>query len=381
MHLENWIVGVCLVWVLSIIAGCSDERNGNGDASGDSDSDSDSDGDSDTDSDADTDADSDTDADTDSDTDTDTDSDSDSDTDTDTDTDSDSDGCGQPWDPEDVEVDDDQQLAHRTMEIAGVEREYLLVVPRDYDPDTPYPLIFGFHGRNGDMDQLRMYMNVERPANGQAIFLYPSGLDEYKDTGWDLGEDSDDLLFVDALIEKYTGELCINTDRIFATGHSFGGCMSNSVGCYRGNEIRAIAPVAGCGPFIWNSSCTGQIAAIMFHSPKDTATSYSSGMTGCNVWIKANSCNQDPACGCHWVEAVDDPEDECVQTAQEPYQTSVEIEVTEDDDKAPELRQYLNCDAGYPLVFIDHWNHRDPRYHNPPRWVPGMIWEFFDHLE
>ena len=158
--------------------------------------------------------------------------------------------------------------------------------------------------------------------------------------------------------------------------------MSNSLGCYRGDVFRAIGPIAGCGPFTWNSSCSGQFAAIMIHSPLDTSTQYSGAITNaCNTWLRQNHCNESPECGCHWVEALDSLEDECVQDAQEPYVTSQNIEVTEDDDKAPELRQYLNCDAGYPVVFVDHWNGRDERYHNPSSWVPGVIWEFFDSLD
>ncbi len=296
-------------------------------------------------------------------------------------------GCGTPWSPVDLEIEEESwsgpaaQVVRREMEVAGATREVLVAVPIDYDPNVAYPLVFGFHGRGGDREQLRRYMNVEEPADGQAIVIYPQGLlvDE-TDTGWDLGADSADLLLVDALIEQYTQELCIDEDRLFATGHSFGGCMSNSVGCYRGEVFRAIAPVAGCGPLGWNVSCTGQVAALMIHSPNDTATEYSSGITGCNTWLTGNQCDQQPECGCHWVDALTDPSDECVQEAQQPYTPGVTIEVTDADLQPPVFREYVNCDPGYPVVFADHWNGDDPRYHNPPPWAEAVIWEFFSSL-
>lgn len=295
-------------------------------------------------------------------------------------------GCGVPWAPSDLEIEEESwrgpagQVVRREMEVAGVTRRYLVVAPLDYDPNRHYALIFAFHGLGGDREQLRGYMNLEAPAAGAALVIYPEGLVvQDGDTGWDLNADSDDLSFVDALYDKYTSELCVDEERVFATGHSYGGCMSNSVGCFRGGQFRGIAPVAGCGPF-GRASCTGQVAAMVIHSPLDTTTPYSDGIQGCSANMSRNSCDQSPECGCHWVEALDEPEDECVQQAQEPYPTEQIIEVGDDDDGAPQLRQYLNCDPGFPVVQIDHYNGRDPRFHNPPSWAPAVIWEFFDNL-
>jgi len=119
---------------------------------------------------------------------------------------------------------------------------------------------------------------------------------------------------------------------------------------------------------------------MIIHSPLDTTTVYSDGIQSCSSHLSRNACDQSPECGCHWVEALDEPDDECVQQAQEPYSTQQVIEVGEDDEGAPELRQYLNCDPGFPVVQIDHYNGRDPRFHNPPPWAPAVIWEFFDNL-
>jgi len=295
-------------------------------------------------------------------------------------------GCGVPWEPSDVEIEEESwrgpaaQVVRREMQVAGVTRRYLVVVPLDYDENRRYTLIFAFHGLGGDREQLRGYMNLEEPAAGAALVIYPEGLVvQGSDTGWDLNADSDDLAFVDALLDQYTAELCVDEERVFATGHSYGGCMSNSVGCFRGDRFRAVAPVAGCGPF-GRAQCTGEVAAMVIHSPLDTTTDYSDGIQGCSSYLSRNACDQSPECGCQWVEALTQPEDECVQEAQEPYSTQQVIEVGEDDEAAPQLRQYLNCDPGFPVVQIDHYNGRDPRFHNPPPWAPAVIWEFFANL-
>jgi poly(3-hydroxybutyrate) depolymerase len=228
---------------------------------------------------------------------------------------------------------------------------------------------------------------MEVSADAEAVVIYPSGLETDRGTGWDLNADSDDLLFVDALLAQYTSELCIDEKRVFATGHSYGGCMSNSVGCFRAGTFRAIAPVAGSGPFGFNVDCSGQVAALVMHSPYDALEDYSSAVQGCTRWLRANGCDESPECGCYWEESLDEPEDECLQEAQEPYTPGVPVETSECDEREPVFRQYQNCDPAYPVVTADYWRRErqeagDPseRWHNPPPWAPDVIWEFFVSL-
>ena len=70
---------------------------------------------------------------------------------------------------------------------------------------------------------------------GEAIFVYPNGrvLPDFGRTAWELNAQSPDMLFFDALYERLVDELCIDEGRVFSYGHSFGGYMSNAVGCYR----------------------------------------------------------------------------------------------------------------------------------------------------
>jgi poly(3-hydroxybutyrate) depolymerase len=302
-------------------------------------------------------------------------------------------GCGSAWMAPDAEVEQSRRggvpmlVARREITIDGAPRLYLVAVPMAYDGSTPYPLVFGFHGLAGSREQLRGYMNVEAAAAGDALFIYPEGLPvDGGETGWSLGSTSTDLAFIDALLEQYKAEWCVDENRIFATGHSYGGCMSNTVGCARGDVFRAIAPVAGCGPQRrGGAACVGQVAALLIHSPKDTTTDYGSGISGCTTWLRANHCDEMPACGCHWVEALEESEMACMQEAQEPYDPVVTVTVTpEEDDAPPVFRSYVGCDAGYPVVFADHYNREnrqsEERWHNPPPWAPALIWHFFSTL-
>lgn len=232
----------------------------------------------------------------------------------------------------------------QTMTIAGAERQYILSFPADYDPNKQYPLVFAWHGRGGDGALARLYFKVEEASQGQAIFVYPYGLplaDMQNQTGWDLDPANEDFAFFDALLADLNARLCIDQGRIFSTGHSFGGYMSNQLGCYRGDVLRAIGLVAGGGPY---GVCSGQVAAWLAHGTVDQVVPYVEGTKSHEHWSAANNCTGPGA-------AVDPAP--CVA-----------------DD---------GCDADAPVVWCSH-SEPDFNGHGWPNWAGAGIWGFFAGL-
>jgi poly(3-hydroxybutyrate) depolymerase len=81
---------------------------------------------------------------------------------------------------------------------------------------------------------------------------------------------------------------------VFSTGHSFGAMMTNALGCYRGDVLRAIAPVAGSPPNGGRggaATCTGEVAAWLAHGENDTTVDYmKSGIPSRDFWLTRNGC-------------------------------------------------------------------------------------------
>ena len=153
-------------------------------------------------------------------------------------------------------------LSQKTITAGGAERRYQVFVPNGYDAKTPLRLVYVFHGLGGDGDQIRAYLSMEQQAAGKAIFVYPEGVAQAAvggATGWGF----DDLAFFDAMATAIPKAYCVDTKRVFAAGHSFGGYMSNLVGCSRGDVVRAIAPVSG--GMITPGDCKGPVAAWLAH--------------------------------------------------------------------------------------------------------------------
>ena len=156
------------------------------------------------------------------------------------------------------------------------ERTYWLSLPPDYDPDTPHTLTIGYAGTNWTGEQIQPYLGLEDGSQAAEIYVYPDplwrafeGWGTYG--GWVLGESAQpadgmgDLNFTAALLDALEATYCIDTDRVFVTGHSWGGDMAQVTSCFLGDRITASVPVAANRPYWFEessgwSTCIGDTA-------------------------------------------------------------------------------------------------------------------------
>lgn len=245
------------------------------------------------------------------------------------------DGCGAAIDPGPQD---------RTLVIDGADRHYLVVVPPGYDPAVAYPLVFAWHGRGGSGKTARLSFQIEEASAGQAIFVYPDGLPQANmgdQSGWDLTPNGVDVQFFDAMLADLTATACVEQGRVFSAGHSFGGFMSNALGCYRGGVVRAIGVVAGGGPF---ALCSGQVATWLAHGTTDQVVDFAVGEASRDHWVGANGCDAQ----------------------------------AEPVEPAP-CAAYAGCDAGFPVHWCAH-DEPDLMGHAWPAWAGAGIWAFFAGL-
>jgi polyhydroxybutyrate depolymerase len=183
-----------------------------------------------------------------------------------------------------------------SLEVDGQERTFILDLPSEYDRDTAYPVLFAFHGRGFSAAEFRsaQYGNLLSVAGDAAIVVHPDALGE-PERAWDTDSMRDVRLF-DALLEELAGALCIDESRVFATGHSSGGYFINLLACRRGDALRAIAPVAGGGPFGSDGdepSCAGPVSAWIAHAEDDDTVLFENGENSRDYWLESASCSED----------------------------------------------------------------------------------------
>jgi poly(3-hydroxybutyrate) depolymerase len=230
------------------------------------------------------------------------------------------------------------------IDVDGTMRRFLIVLPDGFDPSTPYPLVFMLHGRGGDGELLRMYAGVEEAASGGAIFVYPDGLpiaSMANQTGWELTANGRDVAFIDAIYAQLVDNLCIDESRVYASGHSYGGFFTNTLGCVRGERFRAIAPVAGGGP--GQEVCEGQVASWVAHGTDDMVVPTVLGEMSAAAWAGYNGCSERSA------PTAPDP---CVA--------------------------YSGCDEGYEVTWCLHSEEGfGIGTHTWPSFAGAAIWDFF----
>jgi poly(3-hydroxybutyrate) depolymerase len=220
----------------------------------------------------------------------------------------------------------------------GIERVYFLKLPANYNSMTPYPLIFGFHGASGNYTSFTEgYYDFQNVVGEEAILVYPNGLANAAGlTQWD---NEKDLILFDDLFRELEANLCFDKSRVFAVGHSAGAGFVHTLGCKRGNVLRAIAPVAGS--LLDHNNCIGQVAVIQIQGRNDTYVPLGMIKPSRDYWIVINSCTKGET---H--EGVD-----------------------------PSCVAYADCDPQFPVQYCEH-----DGGHEWPDFASNDIWTFFKSL-
>lgn len=172
--------------------------------------------------------------------------------------------------------------------IRDVERTYLIEIPADYDPQTPYPLVFGFHGDGGDSTNARNGYRLSEWYEGQAIVVYPDGSGAGGSPAWVTVSDEADVEMVMSLAEEIGYEMCFDLNRVFAFGYSRGSAMTHAMGCYRGDFFRAIGASSGWAPS--TGLCQQPIGVFMSHGYTDDRVPFSTGRADRDAWAQYNGC-------------------------------------------------------------------------------------------
>lgn len=137
--------------------------------------------------------------------------------------------------------------------LSGSERTYMYFLPEKYDQSKPNPLILSFHGASrtsewqADLDQLTdPYFNTDH------VVVYPQALqygENVSDIYWEGAPNAtaDDVTFVGDVLDELEKSLCIDTERVYATGKSQGGGFVGKLACdfESSKRIAAFAPVSG----------------------------------------------------------------------------------------------------------------------------------------
>jgi poly(3-hydroxybutyrate) depolymerase len=180
-----------------------------------------------------------------------------------------------------------------TIQSGGKSRSFILRVPADYDSGHRYRLIFAFHWRGGTAGDVASggtsgsawsYYGQQEQSGNSAILVAPQGLGN----GW-ANSGGEDITFVDDMIRRIEGGLCVDPAQRFATGFSWGGGMSYALACGRADVFRAVAVISGAEI----SGCGGgtrPIAYFGIHGIGDSVLGIAQGRSLRDRFVGTNGC-------------------------------------------------------------------------------------------
>ena len=186
------------------------------------------------------------------------------------------------------------------MTSAGLNREYWVTLPKNYDKTKPYKILFAMHcmGSNAedftnhtpDQDHPSPYygqQNLDKENN--YIFVAPRG--DTDGSPWRTGDNKDHIFF-DELLTLLEENYCIDTSRVFVTGFSFGSMYTNSLAQVFQHRIRAVVTYAVADWNIYIPTNAGKpIAWMDVHGSQDNLCSYNRVNSSVTRILKNNGPN------------------------------------------------------------------------------------------
>lgn len=142
-----------------------------------------------------------------------------------------------------------------TITIRGTERTFIVHTPSSYDGSTAMPLLVMFHGL-GNSAQFAAgdYYGWSNTADLNDLFVvFPESRDDLElvngsQKHWDIkwnSEDSQDLDFLEAIVNWMSSQFEIKSTHIFVTGHSYGAHFSYYAAVHLSHIVAAFASHSG----------------------------------------------------------------------------------------------------------------------------------------
>ncbi len=283
---------------------------------------------------------------------------------------------------------------------AGAPRSYSLYVPPSYDPAQPMPLVIALHGRPGTAAGLAYLMDSNWVAREHGFMIvYPDGMPvhiaDYDGIGreWNYARgfpayqesahpeyyQTDDVDFLLRLVDDLAVDLNIDRDRVYVTGFSNGGFMTERVACEAADQFAAYAVASATLHVEFISYCaeSAPVPILFMHGTLDSSVAWDGVSVGDRVVLQSA-----PDTVLYWVYHND-----C-----QPEDTDLTIIPTEDPAPSTIVYRYSfgGCTNGADVLFyvIEGGGHTLPGVAD--RFSPGIgravnmdihfgetIWEFF----
>jgi len=201
----------------------------------------------------------------------------------------------------------------RQLETGGLNRSYLIYIPKDYQAAKPAPVVLALHGAAMNGPIMAAFCGINATADKAGfIVVYPNGTGTGTFLVWNAGafpgrlvaSRPDDVAFINKLLDDLATVVKVDSNRVFACGMSNGAMMCYRLAAELSERIAAVAPVAGTIA-IDESKPKRPVPVLHFHGTKDNLVPFDppnafKGMhlksvaESIQTWIKLDGCDATP---------------------------------------------------------------------------------------
>lgn len=209
-------------------------------------------------------------------------------------------------------------------------RTYHVHVPPIFKQNELLPLVIALHGGGGSGVRMTRFHNfTEQADRNHFIVVFPDGIEKNWNDGRGVAkyraqrENIDDVGFISELIDILIEDYPVDRRRVYVTGASNGGLMTNRLGCELSQKITAIAPVIAsmAENIISQCSPTRPMPVLIMNGTEDKLVPWQGGYVRfrrqrlgkilsipktVHLWVEKNECASAP--DITW-EADKDPND------------------------------------------------------------------------
>jgi polyhydroxybutyrate depolymerase len=182
------------------------------------------------------------------------------------------------------------------------QRSYVLHVPAGYNSARAYPLMVSYHGSGGTGAGQETKTGFDAIADAYGFFVaYPDAVNGQWNSN--LADACNDFAATEDMLAAIEHGYHIDASRIYASGFSEGGGMTQDLACEMPGQFAGYADVSADLHPTQEAACTSAVPStyLVFHGTADPCSPYYGGDGGCGsgtvsaletaqFWAKEDSC-------------------------------------------------------------------------------------------
>jgi polyhydroxybutyrate depolymerase len=177
-----------------------------------------------------------------------------------------------------------QQNIEDSITIDDTERTYLIHLPTNYDNTKSYPLVMVLHGALGSGTKYVKSTKFAKIGDREGfISLFPNGIKKSWADARKVSKASkkgiDDVKFLTTLIDEVSEKYAVNKLKIYVTGISNGGFMTQTLACNTNGKFAAFASIISSLPKNLEKKCkkNSHTPMLLMNGTADNYVPYKGG--------------------------------------------------------------------------------------------------------